>query len=58
MASNDSRSQAASTKIKRDFGRDNSSMEVPNAKTGKSMGGSTTNVGHSISGGSVPKGTD
>lgn len=58
MATSDSRSQSAATKIQREFGRDNSSMDVKNAKTGKAMGGSTTNVGHSISGGSVPKGTD
>jgi hypothetical protein len=38
--------------IKRGFGRDDSSMDVPNAR-GKALGGSTTNLSHSLSGSSA-----
>jgi hypothetical protein len=38
--------------IVRSFGRDNSSHDVPNSH-GKEMGGSTTNLSHSLSGASA-----
>ena len=38
--------------IKRSFGRDDSNMDVPNAM-GKSMGGGTSNLAHSLSGSSA-----
>jgi hypothetical protein len=46
----------SNTKIQRDFGRDNGES-VPKDKTGNAMGGSTTNLSHSISGSSVPNST-
>jgi hypothetical protein len=39
------------------YGRDNSSMEVPNAK-GKDMGGGITNLSHSLSGASAVQSGD
>lgn len=51
--SNVDRSKAARGQtIVRSFGRDNSSMDTPNAKGGK-MGGSTTDLSHSLSGASA-----
>jgi hypothetical protein len=44
---------ARGTKIVRDFARDDSSCDVKNPH-GKALGGSTTNVSHSLSGASVP----
>lgn len=45
-------SAARGQKIVRGFGRDDSSMDVPNAR-GKSMGGGTSNLSHSLSGSSA-----
>lgn len=44
-------------KVKVETGRDNSSCKTPQPM-GKKLGGSTTNVAHSLKGASVPDGTD
>lgn len=45
-------SAARGTKIVQDFGRDNSSQSVKNPH-GKKLGGSTNNLGHSLTGASA-----